>query len=346
MEPVLERSFIKENLSGVVFFLFAAAALAVPLFVRALFPLHILIMIFLYSTLGTSWNILSGYAGQISLGQSVFVGIGGYTSSVLFVHWGVSPWLGMIAGVILTVAFGWLIGKPCFRLSGRYFAIATMAVVQIAYIVITRWEFVGGARGVYFPLKNWGLRYFAFRAKVPYYYIAFGLMLFSFLVVFLIEKSHIGYYLKTIREDEDVARALGIDVPRYKSIAMAFSTMLAAMGGTFLAQYLLFADPDSLFMLSIPIMLLTVMGGTGSIFGPLIGAGVLIPVQEYARVAWSGSGEALDQIVYGLIIVVIVIWQPRGIIGIFDRFCRSEAGKKAEAFPGILEKGRAENGAS
>ncbi|MDR1978523.1 MAG: branched-chain amino acid ABC transporter permease [Synergistaceae bacterium] len=327
----VKRSFwTKKNAFPIAAFLtLTAVALLAPVYIKILFPLHVLIMIYLYSALGTSWNILSGYAGQISLGQSVFVGVGGYTSSVLFVSYGVNPWLGMIAGALLAAIFGWLIGKPCFRLSGRYFAIATMAVVQIAYIIVTRWEFVGGARGIYFPLKNWGLRFFAFRAKAPYYYIAFGLMLFSFLMVLIIEKSHIGYYLKTIREDEDVAKALGIDVPKYKAIAMAFSTTLAAMGGTFLAQYLLFADPDSLFMLSIPIMLLTVMGGTGSMFGPLIGAGVLIPVQEYARAYWSGSGQALDQILYGLIIVVIVILQPRGLIGIFEgarrRFFRSEA---------------------
>jgi branched-chain amino acid transport system permease protein len=285
-------------------------------------------MVYLYSIMGTSWNILSGYAGQISLGQSVFVGIGGYTSSVLYVQFGVSPWLGMIVGAVVTVVFGWMVGKPCFRLSGRYFAIATMSVVQIAYIVITRWEFVGGARGIYFPMKNWGFWSFSFRTKTPYYYIALGMLLVSLLVVTYIEKSHIGYYLKTIREDEDVARALGIDVPRYKSIAMTFSTALAAIGGTFLAQYLLFADPDSLFMLSIPIMLLTVMGGTGSLFGPLIGAGVLIPIQEYARIAWSGSGQALDQIVYGMIIVLIVVLQPRGIIGILEESWRLLFGRK------------------
>lgn len=290
----------------------------IPIFIRAPFPLHVLIMVFLYSTMGTSWNILSGYAGQISLGQSVFVGIGGYVSSVLYVQFGVSPWIGMLAGITTAMAFGWLIGKPCFRLGGRYFAIATMSIVQIAYIVVTRWEFIGGARGVYFPMKNWGFLTFSFRTKTPYYYISLMMMLIALGAVFYIERSHIGYYLKTIREDEDVAKALGIDVPKYKMVAMFFSTAIAAMGGTFLAQYLLFADPDSLFMLSVPIMLLTVMGGTGALFGPLIGAAVLIPIQEYARIAWSGSGQAIDQLIYGTIIVGIIILQPRGIIGIID----------------------------
>ena len=302
-------------------FIFTAltiAGLLVPVFVRGIFPLHVFIMVYLYTIFGISWNILSGYAGQISLGHSVFVGIGGYTSSVLFVRYGISPWLGMPVGMAFAVAFGWLIGKPCFRLSGRYFAIATLAVVQIAYVVVTRWDFVGGAVGIFFPFREWGFWVFAFRGKVEYYYIALVMMILSFFVVLFIERSHIGYYLRTIREDEDVAKSLGIDVPKYKSIAMAFSTAIAAMGGTFLAQYILFADPDSLFMLSVPIMLLAVMGGTGSFWGPLIGAGLLIPIQEYARIAWSGHGLAIDQLIYGLIIVVLVIMQPRGIVGIFE----------------------------
>jgi len=299
-------------------FVLLVTAIFFPRYNADPFPLHVILMVFLFSALGTSWNILSGYAGQISLGQSVFVGIGGYVSSVLYVSYGVSPWIGMILGMLITMAFGWMIGKPCFRLGGRYFAIATMAIVQIAYIVVSRWEFVGGARGIYFPMRNWGWVYFSFRDKASYYYIALGMMLVAFAAVLYIEKSHIGYYLKTIREDPDVAEALGIDVPKYKMISMMFSTAIAAMGGTFYAQYLLFADPDSLFMLSVPIMLLTVMGGTGSLIGPLIGSGLLIPIQEYARVAWSGRGQALDQLFYGFIIVFIVVLQPRGIIGVYD----------------------------
>lgn len=314
---VLEN--IKQNKTawGLSFFFLLLAVLA-PMYITGSFPLHVILMIFLFTAFGTSWNILSGYAGQISLGQSVFVGIGGYVSSVLYVRYGISPWIGMIAAMLVTMAFGWVMGKPFFRLGGRYFAIATMAIVQIAYIVVTRWEFLGGARGIYFPMKSWGWLTFSFRSKVPYYYIAMGIMLVALAAVLYIEKSHIGYYLKTIREDPDVAEALGIDVPKYKMVAMMFSTAIAAMGGTFYAQYLLFADPDSLFMLSVPIMLLTVMGGTGSLIGPLIGSAVLIPIQEYARVIWSGTGQALDQLFYGFIIVFIVVLQPRGIIGIYD----------------------------
>ena len=290
----------------------------VPLVLRLPFPLHIMIMIFLYTVVGTSWNILSGYAGQISLGQSVFMGIGAYTSTILLVQFGVSPWIGLLAGVATAVAFGCLIGIPCFRLEGRYFAIATMAVVQIAYIVVSRWEFAGGARGMSLPMKEWGLAAFAFREKAPYYYISLIMAMIAIGALLFIDRTHIGYYLKTIREDSDAARALGINVPKYKMVAMIISTGLAGMAGTFFAQYLMFIDPDSVFMLSVPIMLITVMGGTGHMFGPLVGAAVLLPLQEIARVYWSGSGRAIDQLAYGILIVLMVVLQPQGILGMVE----------------------------
>lgn len=299
-------------------FAFIAILAFLPLVVKAPFPLHIAIMIFVYTTVGTSWNILSGYAGQISLGQSVFFGFGAYTSSALLVHYGINPWLGLLAGILVTMALGLAIGIPCFRLQGRYFAIATMAVVQIAYLVFTRWEYMGGARGLYLPMKSWGWSAFAFRSKEPYYYIGLAIMLIAIATVYYIERSHIGYYLKTIREDEDAASALGIPVPKYKLIAMMFSTFLAAIAGTFFAQYMLFIDPDSVFMLSTPIMLTSVMGGTGYMLGPLVGASVLIPLQEVARIYWSGSGRAVDQLAYGVLIVIMVMAQPRGILGMIE----------------------------
>ena len=298
--------------------MFIGLLLIFPFFVKAPYILHIAIMIFTYTTLGVSWNILSGFAGQISLGQSVFFGVGGYTTALLLVKFGISPWIGMFGGVIVSIALSWLIGVPCFRLQGRYFAIATMAVVQIVYLVIARWEWAGGARGIYYPLKNWGIQAFTFRAKMPYYFIAMGMMLVAMAVIYYIEYSHIGYYLKTIRENTDAADAMGINVPKYKMIAMIFSASLAAISGTLFGQYLLFIDPDTMFMLSVPIMLVTIIGGIGSILGPIVGAGILIPVQEIARIYLSGSGRAVDQLLYGSLIVIVVIFQPKGIMGMVD----------------------------
>jgi len=298
--------------------IFTGLLLIFPVFVKTPYILHIAIMIFIYTTLGASWNILSGFAGQLSLGHSVFLGVGGYTTALLLVKFGISPWIGMFAGIIVSIALSWIIGVPCFRLQGRYFAIATMAVVQIVYLVIARWEFAGGARGIYYPLKNWGLKAFTFQGKMPYYFIAMAMMLVAMSVTYYIEYSHIGYYLKTIRENTDAAAALGINVPKYKMIAMMFSAFLASISGTLYGQYLLFIDPDTMFLLSVPIMLVTIVGGIGSILGPLVGAGVLIPVQEIARIYLSGSGRAIDQLLYGSLIVIVVIFQPKGIMGMFD----------------------------
>ena len=297
--------------------IFVGILLIFPIFVKAPYILHIAIMIFFFTTLGASWNILTGFAGQISLGQSVFLGVGGSPSAILLAKFGINPWIGLFAGILASIAIGWIIGVPCFRLTGRYFAIATMAIVQIAYLVVTRWEFVGGARGVYFPLK-WGLINFTFRAKEPYYFISMGMMLIAMFCVYYIEYSHIGFYLKTIREDTDVANSLGINVPKYKMIAMIFSAALAGMAGTFYGQYLLFIDPDTMFLLSIPIMLVAIMGGVGTLLGPLVGALLLIPLQEIARVFWSGQGQAIDQLIYGVLIIIIMIIQPQGIMGMAE----------------------------
>jgi branched-chain amino acid transport system permease protein len=298
--------------------IFLSMLLVFPLFIKAPYIMHIAIMIFFYTTVGASWNIISGYAGQLNLGQSAFLGVGGYTTAILLVRFGINPWIGMIAGVIAAVTLSWIIGFPCFRLQGRYFAIATMAIVQIVYLVIGRWQFAGGARGLSYPLLGWGIKNFAFREKLPYYYIAMVFMLIAICLTYYIEKSHIGYYFKTIREDKDVASAMGIDVLKYKMIAITFSSFLASICGTFYGQYLLFIDPDTMFLLSVPIMLVTMIGGFGFLLGPLIGAAILIPTQEVARIFWSGSGRAIDQLIYGSLIVIIVVLQPRGFMGIYD----------------------------
>lgn len=306
------------NRKLIAYLAFIITLILMPIFIESPFVLHVFIMIFLYATVGTSWNILSGYAGQLSLGQSVFFGVGAYTSSALYAYLGINPWIGMLVGIAITMLLGIAIGLPCFRLQGRYFAIATMAIVQIVYLIASRVESLGGARGIYLPMDKWGLVTLTFRTKEPYYYIAMLLMFLSLIIILYIEHSYIGYYLKTIREDPDAAEAIGIDVPHYKMIAMHFSTFLAAIAGTFFSQYMLFIDPDSVFMLSVPVMLTAVMGGVGAMFGPLVGAAVLIPLQEATRIYWSGAGQAIDQLIYGLLIIIMVALQPRGIMGMID----------------------------
>lgn len=285
------------------------------------FPQHLMIMVALYALLGCAWNILGGYAGQVSLGHSVYFGIGAYSSSVLLIRAGLSPWLGMLAGAVAAMIVSVIIGYPTFRLKGRYFAIATLAVVQIAYTVVVNWPYVGGAVGLFLPLvKGDRLATFQFHTtKIPYYFIVLVMLAVALAVTRLIERSYIGYYLRGIREDPDAAEALGIDTAKYKMVAMCVSTFFTAAAGTFYAQYVLFIDPDSTFLLSVLIVLVAVMGGVGNLWGPVLGAAVLIPLSEFARVYLSGYGKALDLIMYGVLIIVITVYQPQGMVGLLAR---------------------------
>ena len=297
--------------------------LAFPLVFTNPFPRHVMITIFLYGMLAQAWNILAGYCGQISLGHAVFFGAGAYTSTVLVSQVGLSPWVGMLAGALLAAALSQAIGYPVFRLRGHYFAIATIAVGEIVQTLVINWDWVGGARGLFVPIKRPdSFRDFQFNeSKQTYYYIALGLLVLSVWVVRWITRSRIGYYFRAIREDQDAAASLGIPVARYKQRAMAISAGLTALGGTFYAQYILFIDPESVLPLSLSILicLVAVLGGVGTLWGPLIGAAILVPLSEGTRVYLGGTGKAIDLLVYGALIMLISVIQPGGIMALAER---------------------------
>lgn len=302
------------------------AALAFPAVFTLPFPRHVMIMIFLYGALAAAWNILAGYCGQISLGHAVFFGVGAYTSSLLVARAGISPWIGMLAGALLAVVVSQVIGYPVFRLRGHYFAIATIAVGEIAQTLAANWEWAGGARGLFVPIKRPdSLVNFQFHeSKAVYYYIAFGLLLLALGVTRWLERSRHGYYFRAIREDQDAAASLGVDVAREKRRAMALSAALTALGGTFWAQYLLYVDPESVFPLSLSILicLVAVLGGVGTLWGPIVGAAVLVPLSEGTRIWLGGGGKAVDLLVYGALIVAIAVARPDGLVGLARRLVR------------------------
>jgi branched-chain amino acid transport system permease protein len=303
----------------------AAALLLFPAVVVQPYPRDVMIKVFLYALLAQAWNLLGGYCGQISLGNAVFFGIGAYTSSVLGLEAGLSPWLGMAAGMLLAVAVSQVIGYPCFRLRGHYFAIATIAVGEIVQTIVLNWDAVGGARGINLPLKPETLADFQFhRAKWPYYYIALGLFAAVFGLTALVERSRLGYYFRAIREDPDAAQSLGVPLTRYKLMAIALSAAFSALGGTFYAQYVLFIDPESVFplTLSILICLVAVLGGVGTLWGPLLGAVILIPLSEATRVYYGGTGKAVDLMIYGGLIVLVAVFQPGGLAALLGRAAR------------------------
>jgi branched-chain amino acid transport system permease protein len=304
-----------------------AAALLFPVVVTLPYPRDVMIRIFLYATLAQAWNILAGYCGQISLGHAIFFGTGAYTAGVFVARDIASPWVAMPVGALLAVALSQLIGAPVFRLRGHYFAIATIAVGEIVHILAVNWDFIGAARGLYIPIKRPdSLVNFQFHdSKAVYYYIVLGLLLLALAVTRAIERSRLGYYFRDVREEQDAAASLGVPVARTKRVAFAISAAVTAACGTFYAQYLLFIDPESVLPLSLSILicLVAVLGGVGTLWGPLVGAIVLVPLGETTRIWLGGTGKALDLVIYGALIMLVSVAQPAGLVGLVRRARRA-----------------------
>ena len=298
-------------------------ALVVPAVVTLPYPRDVLIRIFLFATLAQAWNILAGYCGQISLGHAIFFGTGAYTSGLFVTREVASPWVAMLVGALIAAMLSQLIGAPVFRLRGHYFAIATIAVGEIVHILAVNWEFIGAARGLYIPVKRPdSLVNFQFhQSKAVYYYIMLGLLVLALGVTRLVERSRLGYYFRAVREEQDAAASLGVRVARTKRVAFAISAALTAACGTFYAQYVLFIDPESVFPLSLSILicLVAVLGGVGTLWGPVVGAAVLIPLGELTRIYLGGTGKALDLVIYGALIMMISVVQPAGLVGVVRR---------------------------
>ena len=296
-----------------------ALALAAPLVVKSNFVYDVLIRILLFAFIGTAWNLLGGYAKQFSLGHAAFFGLGAYTSSLLEVNYGISPWLGMLAGgVVATIAslpIGWL----CFRLRGPYFTIATISTAQVLMLVFLKFrDFAWGAEGTTMPNLGSAPLMMQFDGKAPYYYIALGLLILSLVVTFYISRSRTGYYLLALGEDQDAAEAVGIDVPRQKRNIFMVSAFLTAMAGTFYVQYIYFIDPNTAFNfdVSIKAALVSIVGGVGTLFGPLIGT-VLLETTAALLQSWLGNQAGVQVTVYALILMAIILWRPTGIVGFY-----------------------------
>lgn len=284
---------------------------------------HVLIMVLLYASMAQSWNIVSGYAGQTSFGHSVFFGIGAYGAGMAVVTYGLTPWPGFLVGALLAAVVAVLISWPCFRLSGHYFAIATFAIVEIFNRLFMVWDWVGGALGLDYPILPDGWVNFVWsQTKVGFYYGALALFILIFGIVRWIETHRLGYYLRAVREGQETAESLGVNSTAVKLSAMAFSAFLAALCGGFFVQYNYRVDPPMVMSLemSMKFVLITILGGLGNFWGPLLGAMILIPLQEYSRAYLTALGGGVDLIIFGLIIVLMMVKQPRGIMGMITDF--------------------------
>jgi len=304
-----------------IFFAVVLFAVVYPFVFTRAFHQHIMIMVFMYGLLAIAWDIMGGYTNLFSFGQSVFFGIGAYTSTILFLRWGISPWLGMAAGGCLSGLLGVLVSYPTSRLRGHYFAIATLAFLFVVQTVLENWKFVGGAQGLTLPLlQQSSLWQFQFReSKLPYYYIMLALLASGLLITRGVINSRVGYYLRALREAPEVAQSLGVNTARYRLIAIGLSAFLSALSGTFYAQYVLYIDPPSVISLglSVEVVLISVFGGSGTLYGPLLGTAILIPLTNLIRAWLGGAGKGIAYMVFAGIIILICVLQPEGIIRLF-----------------------------
>ena len=286
------------------------------------------VLAIMFALMATGWNVLGGFAGQVSLGHAVFYGIGAYAAAK-GAEFGVNPWLSILIGVVIAAASAIAIGLPVFRLRGHYFAIATIAVVEIVQLLARLWDWIGGARGISIPIKPDSFAEFQFagRLKWEYYYIALALLVVALAATRLILRSRVGFYLTAIREDQEAAATLGVPVTFYKQIAFAFSAVLVAVAGGFYAQQNLYVNPPATLslLLSVKITIAAVLGGVRSMWGPVIGGATFIALTEGTRVYFGGRGDALNLIIYGLVVMVIASFEPNGLIGLAGRARRLAA---------------------
>jgi branched-chain amino acid transport system permease protein len=297
-----------------------AVALLIPAVVANRFVIDILTLILITAVLGQSWNILGGYAGQFSFGSVVFFGTGAYTSSILLMTYGINPWIGMAAAVFTGAAVGAFIGYLSFRygLRGSYFALITLAFAEAFRVLANSVEFTGAGIGIFIPHQASFAR-MQFDHPAGYYYLALVLTGVSIGVAMWLERSRFGAQLMAIRENEDAAEALGANAFRCKMFAIMISGAMGSVGGTFYAQKFLYIDPPIAYGVgtSVEMLLVTIVGGMGTIFGPLVGSFALHGVNEITRHFMDTPGLSL--IVYGVILIAIIGYFPDGLIGIFKR---------------------------
>jgi len=309
-------------------------ALVLPLFTSE-YVQHVVLLIFFWAFLGTSWNILSGFAGQLSLGHAAFFGVGAYTSTLLYTRLGLSPWIGMpVAGAVAGIV-GLAIGFVSFRyrLRGPYFALATIACAEVLRIVFNNFEPVGAAMGILIPLKGNAPAAFQFSAKYPYYYIALAMMLIGLEVARGIARSRLGYQMVALRENENTAESLGVDTRSVKLVAIGVSAFMTGMGGSFYAQYFFYIDPETTFGLaiSVDIAIRPIIGGLGTLAGPIVGSFILTPLSELTRILFGGRYAGAALMSYGAILIVVVLVAPGGIVGwVRDRGRRRRKGATLE----------------
>jgi branched-chain amino acid transport system permease protein len=301
--------------------LIVAGLLLYPLIFTGAFYRDIGVAFVLAAISASAWNIVGGYAGQVSVGHSMFFGLGAYTPLLFYNLWGWPPLLGIPFGVALAVALSIAIGTPTFRLSGHYFSMATIAIAELIRLLASTWNFIGAAIGLQGPATARGWWDLTFRGELPYYYIFLGVLAVVLLTTAAIERCRFGFYLRAINASERAARSLGIPVRRTKLQALALSAAFTAVAGSLYVVKTGFIDPDSGFgiLVSVQMLIIAALGGAGLLFGPLLGALILVPLQTATNSWFGGGGSGLTYIIYGGIIVIIARFEPGGLFELWRR---------------------------
>jgi len=329
----------------------------IPKFVHSTYALHMMILIFISIIMGSGWNLLGGYTGQYSVGHAAYFGAGTYTTMILLQYHHLAPWYGVWAGAIMAVIVALVIGSICFRLRGPYFVLASIAVAEIFRVsALNLKNLTNGAEGILItevpPLRIGGMVITDFMSKVPFYYAGLVIVLVVILVTWRVQNSKLGYYFQAIREDQDAAHSLGINLSLYKNIALSLSAIFTSLAGSLYGLYVGFIDPGTVLGLdlSVQIVMTVIIGGIGTIFGPVIGALVLVPFSEALRSNMiaqalidsglvredSGFGVFLKEqlshahvLIYGILLVVVIMYMPDGVMGFIKKLAAK--GRKVEA---------------
>jgi branched-chain amino acid transport system permease protein len=298
---------------------------AAPFLFQARYAQHVLILVLLYVTLGSAWNVLGGFAGQLSLGHAAFFGIGAYSAAIIASKSAFSPWWGLVLGPVVVLPVAVAVGWICFRLRGPYFTLSTIAVGEMVRLVALNWrELTGGAVGVVIRPSI-----FSGTDKTPYYYIILIIAVGTVALCYAISRRKLGYFLQAIREDEETAESIGIDTIRYKLTALIISASLTAVAGAFYANYFLFVEPTVVLplILSVEIVLMSIVGGLGTVGGPVLGAVLLKLSSEVFRNVFQQA----NLLIYGALLVIVILFMPEGLIGGFKKLFKSRVRKEQSA---------------
>ncbi len=291
-----------------------------PLLVQDVFYQRIGALVLLAAISASAWNVLGGYAGQVSVGHAVYFGIGAYSSLVVYTRLGWPPIAGAPIGAAVSMAAGALVGTPTFRLRGHYFSMATIAAAELFRILAANWPLLGAAVGLMGPPVPRAVWDLSFISPVPYHYLFLAVLALLLGLTWLMQRSRMGYYLAAIRGGDRAARSLGVPVLRYKLYALLLSAAFTSVAGSLYAVMVGFIDPESALgiLISVKMLIVAALGGAGTLFGPLAGAIILIPLEEITNAAFGGGGTGVTFIVYGAIILLVARFQPGGLAAMWQ----------------------------